>query len=177
MRSGWRRSTRLSSSASITPLLSRASRSSRAPLSLVVRWPLSSTRTEPLHEGVQVDRLSPMADGSLGSGSWRNTLNFQENTIRYLRFQACLMNKPGLWEASPGKVGNVDPNTLPISEGLKLKLEKWADMYDATLNYDDQVKSGFINPEDEARFKMEGEAIGKKLKDELGSGYTIIVKV
>jgi len=50
-------------------------------------------------------------------------------------------------------------------------------MYDATLNYDDQVKSGFINPEDEARFKMEGEAIGKKLKDELGSGYTIIVKV
>src|SRR5690554_4660172 len=96
MRSGWRRSTRLSSSASITPLLSRASRSSRAPLSLVVRWPLSSTRTEPLHEGVQVDRLSPMADGSLGSGSWRNQLNFQENTIRYLRFQACLMNKPGL---------------------------------------------------------------------------------
>src|SRR5690554_4012622 len=95
MRSGWRRSTRLSSSASITPLLSRASRSSRAPLSLVVRWPLSSTRTEPLHEGVQVDRLSPIADGSLGSGSWRNTLNFQEDTIHYLRFQAGLMNKAG----------------------------------------------------------------------------------
>lgn len=82
-----------------------------------------------------------------------------------------------LWEASPGKIGNIDPNTLPISEGLKLKLEKWADMYDATLDYDDPVKSGFINPEDEARFKMEGERIGKKLKDELGSGYTIIVKV
>jgi hypothetical protein len=59
MRSGLRWSTRLSSRASITPLLSRASRSSKAPLSLVVRWPLNSTRTEPLHEGVQVDRLSP----------------------------------------------------------------------------------------------------------------------
>src|SRR5690554_1415476 len=106
MRSGWRRSTRLSSSASVTPLLSRASRSSSAPLSLVVRWPLSSTRTEPLHEGVQGDTLSPIVDGSLGSGSWRNTLNFQENTIRYLRFQAGLMNKPGLGVVSVGKVGS-----------------------------------------------------------------------
>ena len=52
-------------------------------------------RASPLHEGVQMDRLSPIADGSLGSGSWRNTLNFQENTIRYLRFRAGLMNKPG----------------------------------------------------------------------------------
>ena len=52
-------------------------------------------RASPLHEGVQVDRLSPIADGSLGSDSWRNTLNFQENTIRYLRFRAGLMNKPG----------------------------------------------------------------------------------
>jgi len=50
-----------------------------------------------------VDRLSPIADGSLGSGSWRNTLNFQEDTIRYLRFQAGLMNKAGL-RVSFGKV-------------------------------------------------------------------------
>jgi len=49
-----------------------------------------------LHEGVQVDRLSPIADGSLGSGSCRNVLISQENTIRYLRFQAGLMNKAGL---------------------------------------------------------------------------------
>jgi|GEM_PF-4187075 hypothetical protein len=81
--------------ASTAPLLSRASRSSKAPLSLVVRWPLSSTRTELLHEGVQVDRLSPIADGSLGSGSCQNVLISQENTIRYLRFQADLMNKAG----------------------------------------------------------------------------------
>lgn len=99
MCSGWRGSTRLSSSASITPLLSRASRSSRAPLSLVVRWPLSSTRTEPLHEGDQVVWVSPIADGSLGSGSWRNTLIFQGDTIRHLRFKAGLMNKVGSWLA------------------------------------------------------------------------------
>ena len=40
-------------------------RNSRAPLSLVVRWPLSSTRTAPLQVGVQVDMLSPMASGPL----------------------------------------------------------------------------------------------------------------
>jgi len=49
-----------------------------------------------------VDRLSPIADGSLGSGSWRNTLNFQEDTIRYLRFQAGLMNKAGLTQRLDG---------------------------------------------------------------------------
>jgi len=43
-----------------------------------------------------VDRLSPIADGSLGSDSCRNVLISQENTIRYLRFQVGLMNKAGL---------------------------------------------------------------------------------
>ena len=45
-----------------------------------------------------------MADGSLGSDSWRNTLNFQENTIRYLRFQAGLMNKAGYSQYTPIRV-------------------------------------------------------------------------
>jgi len=40
--------------------------------------------------------LSPIADGPLESDSWRNALIFIENTIHYLRFQACLMNKAGL---------------------------------------------------------------------------------
>lgn len=38
------------------------------------------------------DTVSPIADGSLESGSWRNALISQGNTIRYLRFQATLMN-------------------------------------------------------------------------------------
>ena len=41
------------------------------------------------------DTLSPIADGSLGSGSWRNALISQENTIRHPRFQAGLMNNAG----------------------------------------------------------------------------------
>ncbi len=39
--------------------------------------------------------LSPIADGSLGSGSWQNTLILQEYAIRHLRFQAGLINKAG----------------------------------------------------------------------------------
>ena len=42
-----------------------------------------------------VDTVSPIADGPLESGSWWNALIFLENTIRYLRFQACLMNITG----------------------------------------------------------------------------------
>jgi len=56
------------------------------PLSLVVRWPLSSTRTEPLQEGVQVDRLSPMASGSLESCSVSKLLILNDKTARHLRF-------------------------------------------------------------------------------------------
>jgi len=39
--------------------------------------------------------------------------------VRIIKLMADYQCFP-LWEASPGKVGNVDPNTLPISEGLKL---------------------------------------------------------
>ncbi len=50
---------------------------------------------DPLQDGIQGDTLSPIADGPLESGSCRNALIFKEDTIRYLRFQAALMNEPG----------------------------------------------------------------------------------
>ncbi|WP_043511089.1 hypothetical protein, partial [Halomonas sp. BC04] len=54
----------------------------------------------PLQDGIQGDRLSPMADGPLESGSCRNVLISQENTIRHLCFQAFLMNKAGLYNVA-----------------------------------------------------------------------------
>ena len=53
-----------------------------------------------------VDTVSPIADGPLESDSWQNALIYQENTIRYFRFQACLMNKPGLYETKNFNVEN-----------------------------------------------------------------------
>ena len=48
-----------------------------------------------------------------------------------------------LWEASPGMVGNIDPATLPIPRDPVARLPEWARLYDATLNADDPVQSGF----------------------------------
>jgi hypothetical protein len=41
-----------------------------------------------------------------------------------------------LWEASPGEVGNIDPDDLPISHILKERLAAWARAFDATLSMD-----------------------------------------
>ncbi|MEQ4538152.1 MAG: hypothetical protein ABN479_04320, partial [Billgrantia sp.] len=62
---------------------------------------------------------------SLGSGSWRNALNFQENTIRYLRFQASLMNKAGSKAMAPhGGLGEIYRGVTPfiVADLLRLAL-------------------------------------------------------
>jgi len=43
----------------------------------VPRWPSSLTRIDPLWEGVQVDTLLPIADGSLESVYLRNPMFFK----------------------------------------------------------------------------------------------------
>jgi hypothetical protein len=84
----------LSSSASITPLFEGFTQQQSTAVAggaLAAQLDTNSA----VSGGRPGGRLSPIADGSLGSCSWRNTLNFRENTIRYLRFQVGLMNKPG----------------------------------------------------------------------------------
>jgi hypothetical protein len=82
-----------------------------------------------------------------------------------------------LWEASPGHVGNVDPETLPISESLKTDLARWAASYDKTLNADEPLRSGFEAEADEKQFKQQGHVLGKRLQAELGADWMIKVKV
>lgn len=78
-----------------------------------------------------------------------------------------------LWEASPGEVGNIDPEGLPISEDLKAKLADWARQYDETLNMDYPPDSGFESAEAEAQFKQEGCRLADQLRMELGPEYEI----
>ena len=82
-----------------------------------------------------------------------------------------------LWEASPGQVGNINPDELPISAGLRSKLAQWAAEYDATLNRDDPAQSGFPTDEAKAEFKRTGTELGEQLKSELGSNFSVFVKV
>jgi hypothetical protein len=82
-----------------------------------------------------------------------------------------------LWEASPGAVGNIDPATLPISRGLVAQLAEWAGLYDATLNIDDPVQSGFRSDEERLAFIDAGNRLAEALQTELGSDYLVKVRI
>ncbi len=78
-----------------------------------------------------------------------------------------------LWEESPGTVGNIDPSDLHISEGLRRRLIEWSEEYDATLNQDDPIASGFESRSDEKMFSLRGQKLRKELEEELGPGYVV----
>lgn len=82
-----------------------------------------------------------------------------------------------LWEASPGQVGNIDLDVLPLSHGLRARLINWARAYDATLNMDDPLSSGFETDEQEAEFKRIGTELGEELSNELGPEFAVTMKI
>lgn len=94
-------------------------------------------------------------------------------TIRLMADYQCFP----LWEASPGKVGNINPGSLPISHDLQTGLAMWAKTYDLTLNMDDPASSGFESDDAEASFKKIGNELAVRLRDELGPGFTVKVKL
>ena len=71
-----------------------------------------------------------------------------------------------------------DPEALPITEDLSIRLRKWADAYDATLNQtyppegnfeSEDAKQAFIE-----RFGAEGEALWRDLRAQLGPNYRVL---
>ncbi len=96
--------------------------------------------------------------------------------MRIIRLSADYYSFP-LWEASPGEVGNINPDELPISDNLKRRLLEWSDEFDAILNRDDPARSGFPSAEAELRFREAGRRLGEELKCELGADFSVIVQV
>jgi hypothetical protein len=82
-----------------------------------------------------------------------------------------------LWGVSLDKIGNIDPNDLPISADLKACLLAWATTYNKTLNWDDPVSSGFLTEAAELQFKSDGLDLGKRLEIELGNTYSVQIKI
>ncbi|MFN7414967.1 MAG: hypothetical protein ACK5RT_13885 [Dolichospermum sp.] len=79
-----------------------------------------------------------------------------------------------LWWAGSDKVGDIDPETMPLSERTISRLEKWADIYDAKLNWEDPNSSGFPTLEAKAAFEQEGISLWKQLQKELAPNYEVI---
>lgn len=78
-----------------------------------------------------------------------------------------------LWEASPGEVGNIDPDSLPISQQLKNSLLEWARRLDETLNMDYPPDSRFKSARDAAEFRRKGIELAELLREELGNDYEV----
>ncbi|MFN6539639.1 MAG: hypothetical protein RM021_025280 [Nostoc sp. EkiNYC01] len=80
-----------------------------------------------------------------------------------------------LWWVSSDKVGNIDPETLPLIPETISRLEKWAEVYDAKLNWQNPGDSvGFSSLEAEAAFENEGISLWKQLQKELLPNYEVI---
>lgn len=75
-----------------------------------------------------------------------------------------------LWnmDSEKGIPYNIDPKTLPISDGLKMELQSWADIFDAILDLNDPGNGGgFRNEQDYYYFCDQGWDLLEKLRREL----------
>ncbi|WP_335083325.1 hypothetical protein [Nostoc sp.] len=80
-----------------------------------------------------------------------------------------------LWWVSPEKVGNIDPETLPLIPETIKRLNKWEEIYNAKLNWEDPANSsGFLSEQAEAAFEQEGISLWKQLQTELAPNYQVV---
>jgi hypothetical protein len=79
-----------------------------------------------------------------------------------------------LWWASPGRIGNIEPTTLPLSQKTLRRLLAWITIYEATLNWNDPASSGFASEEAQEAFEQEGISIWHQLRQELAPDYEVI---
>ncbi|MEH2000215.1 MAG: hypothetical protein V7L00_15945 [Nostoc sp.] len=79
-----------------------------------------------------------------------------------------------LWWVSPEKVGNIDLETLPLIPETIKRLDKWEEIYNATLNWQDPANSPDLSEEAEAAFEEEGISLWKQLQTELAPNYQVV---
>jgi hypothetical protein len=77
------------------------------------------------------------------------------------------------WGHDSGKIGPIDPESLPLNTELKAALHEWAIRYDGTLNREYPPDSGFASPADEEAFEAEGKRLWKELQAQLGPAYHV----
>lgn len=78
-----------------------------------------------------------------------------------------------LWEILDDGQENVDPKLLMLSKDLHESLDQWASEYDASLNTNDPLNSGFFSEEIENRFESEGMRLFEGLKEQLSADWIV----
>jgi hypothetical protein len=77
-----------------------------------------------------------------------------------------------LWHGGGDEVGNIDPQTLPISSALVDALRDWSAAYDARLDRKDGSVS--VTPKAEEEFEKRGIELARRLREELGTGWKVM---
>ena len=75
-----------------------------------------------------------------------------------------------LW--SDVRLGDVDPSSLPLSDGLVADLLEWSDFFDSKLVWDDPASTHW-SKEEAVSFNALGERLTARMAEELGPGYAV----
>ena len=76
-----------------------------------------------------------------------------------------------LWHHG-GRVGNIEPKEVGVTDELASKLSVWAAEYDAHLNRADPAATSWAAAE-EVAFERRGKALCRELAQEVGERYDI----
>ena len=94
---------------------------------------------------------------------------FKAEKIKLMADYGCY----SLWSVSP-EIGNISPETLPLIQETIKRLDKWEEIYNATLNWQDPTNSPDLSVEAEAAFEEEGISLWKQLQTELAPNYQVV---
>ena len=78
-----------------------------------------------------------------------------------------------LWHFGGPEVGNIDPESLPLSATTKARLEAWAAIPETKLDHNYPPDTAWTKDEKLA-FEAEGRQLWKDLQRELGKGYRVV---
>lgn len=78
-----------------------------------------------------------------------------------------------IWGLDRDNIGDIDPQTLPLSSETIKRLHKWKETYNAILNRADPATSGFATRQQEEAFEEEGISLWYQLRQELPSNYEV----
>src|SRR5438309_259678 len=91
---------------------------------------------------------------------------------RHIRLMADYRCFP-LWYSGGDRVGELAPEDVPLSPDTRQGLERWADWFDSTLNFDDPAASPLWSAADREAFDQEGFRLWRSVRTELGESWRV----
>ena len=79
-----------------------------------------------------------------------------------------------LWIRSNEGLRNIHPYELKLSSGLVEQLMIWANDYDATMNWDDPISSGFRTQSAHDLFVRRGKLLSEEVAKQLDADWKVI---